>query len=366
VTAIRLSCVMGGRPDAMLLAPLFRALERAPSFAPHLITTGDERTAQELAEIGLPTAGHALGVTAEPQTTAIARILVACEQVFRAESPTYVLVVGDRSAALAGALAAVKLRIPVAHVEAGLRSPRAVDPEERHRRLTDHLAAWLFTPSPDAEQHLLAEGCPAARIHPVGNLRFEALRELRPAIARSRVLETLALAPRAYAVLILDRPATAPQPAELAATLGALAAMPRELPLVFPVDPAIRPQLRVDHAGIRIVDALGEVDRLRLIEQARCVLTDAGAAQEESTMLQVPCLTLSDQTARAITVSEGTNLVVGRDPERIAAEIRKILRGEGKSGGPPATWDGPAAERILAVLAAGAPAWDLDEALSEP
>jgi UDP-N-acetylglucosamine 2-epimerase (non-hydrolysing) len=314
------------------------------------------------AELGLPAPDFALEVPAGNPVVEIARILTAFEPLLLAAQPDLVLVVGDDHSALACALAAVKLRIPVAHVEAGLRSRNRRRPRELNRLLTDRISAWLFTSAPDADQSLLAEGYPPARIHPVGSVRIDSVLHGRPAAAASPILDTLGLAPRSYAVLALDRPENADEddPEPLRAALAAVSSVAAEIPIVCAVDPRLRRQLPVEPNGFRVPDALGYLDTLRLVDQARLVLTDSGGIQETTTQLGVPCLTLTDETAHPITVGEGTNLVVGLDPQRVAAESRKILRGEAKSGRTPARWDGQAAERIVAVLAQGPPSWSLD------
>ena len=362
---IRVINVVGARPNFMKVAPIMRAMRRSPAFAPRLVHTGQHYDASMsqvfFDELGLPAPDLHLGVGSASHAVQTARILIAFEQVLLAEKPDLVLVVGDVNSTLACALAAVKLKIPVAHVEAGLRSRNRAMPEELNRLLTDRISAWLFTPSPDADRNLLAEGYPASRIHQVGNVMIDSLLHHRSEAARSPVLDTLALAPRSYAVLTLHRPETVDEPARLQAALAAVTGVAAEIPIVYPVHPRTRRFLPAQLDGLRVLAPLGYLDFLRLMDQARFVLTDSGGIQEETTVLQVPCLTLRDETERPITVSEGTNLVVGLDPERVAVESRKILRGEGKSGRTPALWDGKAAERIVAVLAQGPPAWSLDE-----
>jgi UDP-N-acetylglucosamine 2-epimerase (non-hydrolysing) len=355
---IRVINVVGARPNFMKVAPIMRAMSARSEFVPRLVHTGqhyDPSMSQVFFdELGLPAPDQHLGVGSGSHATQTARILIAFEQELLREPPDLVLVVGDVNSTLACALAAAKLRIPVAHVEAGLRSRNLAMPEELNRLLTDRISTWLFTPSPDADQNLLAEGHPRDRIHCVGNVMIDSLLHHRRAAAGSRVLEQLALAPRSYAVLTLHRPETVDEPARLATALQAVSGVAAEIPIVYPVHPRTRrhlpPQL---DSGLKLLDPLGYLDFLRLMDQARFVLTDSGGIQEETTVLQVPCLTLRAETERPITVTEGTNVVVGVDPERVASESRKILRGGGKIGRIPALWDGLAAERIVAVLAAG-------------
>jgi UDP-N-acetylglucosamine 2-epimerase (non-hydrolysing) len=366
---IRVINVVGARPNFMKVAPIMRAMRRDPGFAPRLVHTGQHYDASMsqvfFDELGLPAPDLHLGAGSGSHAAQTAHILIAFEQVLLEARPDLVLVVGDVNSTLACALAAVKLKIPVAHVEAGLRSRNRAMPEELNRILTDRISAWLFTPSPDADQNLLAEGYPPDRIHRVGNVMIDSLLQHRSQAASSPVLDTLALTPRSYAVLTLHRPETVDEPARLQAALAAVRGVAAEIPIVYPVHPRTRRHLPADMNGLRVLDPLGYLDFLRLMDQARFVLTDSGGIQEETTVLQVPCLTLRDETERPITVSEGTNLVVGLDAERVVVESRKILRGEGKSGRTPAMWDGKTAERIVAVLAQGPPAWNLDDAGTE-
>jgi UDP-N-acetylglucosamine 2-epimerase (non-hydrolysing) len=354
---IRVINVVGARPNFMKVAPIMRAMSARPEFAPRLVHTGqhyDPSMSQVFFdELGLPAPDRHLGVGSGSHATQTARILIAFEQELLRERPDLVLVVGDVNSTFACALAAAKLHIPVAHVEAGLRSRNLAMPEELNRLLTDRISNWLFTPSPDADQNLLAEGHSPAAIHCVGNVMIDSLLHHRRAAANSRVLEQLALAPRGYAVLTLHRPETVDEPGRLATALAAVTGVAAEIPIVYPVHPRTRRHLppHLD-SGLKVLDPLGYLDFLRLMDQARFVLTDSGGIQEETTVLQIPCLTLREETERPITVSEGTNLVVGVDPERVGSESRKILREGGKIGRIPALWDGKAAERIVAVLAA--------------
>jgi UDP-N-acetylglucosamine 2-epimerase (non-hydrolysing) len=356
---LRVINVVGARPNFMKVAPIVRAMQRHPGFAPRLVHTGQHYDASMskvfFEELGLPEPDLHLGVGSGTHAVQTARILVAFERVLAAERPDLVLVVGDVNSTLACALAAAKLRIPVAHVEAGLRSRNLAMPEELNRLLTDRISSFLFTPSADADANLVAEGHDPAHIHRVGNVMIDTLLvHRREAETRSRVLETLRLAPRGYAVLTLHRPETVDHPERLAAALAAVSRIAAEVPVIYPVHPRTRRQLDGAAAldgDLRLLEPLGYLDFLKLMDHALLVLTDSGGIQEETTVLGVPCLTLREETERPITVSEGTNLVVGLDIERIVAESRKILRGEGKSGRVPELWDGRAAERIVEVLA---------------
>jgi UDP-N-acetylglucosamine 2-epimerase (non-hydrolysing) len=359
--ALRVINVVGARPNFMKVAPIAEAMAAHPGFAPRLVHTGQHydpaMSKVFFDELGLPVPDVHLGVGSASHAVQTARILIAFEKLLFADRPDLVLVVGDVNSTLACALAAAKLGIPVAHVEAGLRSRNRAMPEELNRLLTDRISRYLFTPSADADENLLAEGHDPAHIHRVGNVMIDTLlSHRRAATERSTVLADLGLAPRTYAVLTLHRPETVDHPERLAAALAAVRRVGAEVPIVYPVHP--RTRQRIADAGLegqmRLLAPLGYLDFLALMDQATMVLTDSGGIQEETTVLGVPCLTLRAETERPITVSEGTNVVVGLDADLILAESRNILRGAGKRGRIPALWDGHAAERIVAVLATAA------------
>lgn len=350
--------VVGARPNFMKVAPIVRAMEADGRFAPRLVHTGQhyDRTMSRVFfdELALPAPDLHLGVGSASHAVQTARILIAFEQVLLEERPDLVLVVGDVNSTLACALAAVKLKVPVAHVEAGLRSRNFAMPEEMNRLLTDRISAYLFTPSRDADANLAAEGHDPARIHRVGNVMIDTLLEhRREAEIRSQVLENLRLSAGGYAILTLHRPETVDQPPRLSAALEAVARVASQIPIIYPVHPRTRRSLESAalHPDLRLLDPLGYLDFLKLMSHARFVLTDSGGIQEETTVLGVPCLTLREETERPITVEEGTNTVVGLDADRIAGESETIMRGEGKQGRVPELWDGRAAERIVRVLA---------------
>ncbi len=360
--ALRVVNVVGARPNFMKMAPIVRAMQAHPEFAPQLVHTGQHydpaMSRVFFDDLGLPVPDTHLGVGSASHAVQTARIMIAFERLLLDDRPDLVLVVGDVNSTLACALAAAKLGIPVAHVEAGLRSRNFAMPEELNRLLTDRISRHLFTPSADADANLRAEGHDPAHIHRVGNVMIDSLLvHRREAAARSQVLADLGLAPRAYAVLTLHRPETVDHPQRLAAALEAVRSVAAEIPVIYPVHP--RTWQRIDAAGLerhlRLLAPLGYLDFLALMDQALFVLTDSGGIQEETTVLGVPCLTMRDETERPITVSAGTNIVVGIDAERILTESHRIMRGEGKQGTIPELWDGHAAERIVAVLAGGQP-----------
>lgn len=286
------------------------------------------------------------------QVTAAA--LVGLEDVFRNDPPAAVVVFGDVNSTLAAALSAVKLHLPVAHVEAGLRSGDWTMPEEINRVLTDRISQWLLTPSADADDNLAAEAVPFERIHRVGNVMIDSLfRELPHARqAGARLRDELKLPPR-YGIVTLHRPANVDHADELVGLFGALEKVGCQLPLVFPIHP--RTQSRIRELGIslpnhlRPVEPLGYHAFLGLLDGASLALTDSGGVQEESSVLGVPCLTLRDTTERPVTITLGTNRLVGRDPERIVAAATDALA-ENQQPSEIPLWDGKAANRLARVL----------------
>jgi UDP-N-acetylglucosamine 2-epimerase (non-hydrolysing) len=352
--------VAGARPNFMKVAPLHRALLRWKGIRQILVHTGqhyDTRMSDVFFDdLGLPDPDVHLGVGSASHAEQTARIMLALEPVLISQRPDLVSVVGDVNGTLAAAVVAAKLRIRVAHVEAGLRSNDPDMPEELNRILVDRISALLFTPSADADANLLAEGTPPGRIHRVGNVMIDTLLAAKAEALRRPVLRQLGLEPEGFALCTLHRPSNVEVPATLTGILRALAAVAEHVPVVFPAHPRTRAALaRLGEApgpGIRVLEPLGYLDFLGLTARARLVLTDSGGLQEETTALGVPCLTLRENTERPITVTEGTNTVVGVDPQRIVMEAGAILATGGKRGRIPELWDGRAAERAAAVLAA--------------
>lgn len=350
-------CVAAARPNFMKVAPVIAALEDA-GVRVTLVHTGQhyDPAMSEVffAELGLRTPDVHLGVGSGTHATQTGQVMIAFEPVVGELVPDVVVVVGDVNSTMAAALVAAKAGVRVAHVEAGLRSRDWSMPEEINRVVTDRVSDVLLAPSPDAVANLEGEGIPAGRIHLVGNVMVDTLlAHLDHALARAPWAR-FGVEPGAYGLVTLHRPANVDDPVVLGGILGALGRLAAEVPLVFPVHPRTRPLL--DELGlppgVRAAEPVGYLDFVALEARARLVLTDSGGVQEETTVLGVPCLTLRDSTERPITVSEGTNRIVGRDPDRIVAEGQRVLH-EGVEARRPALWDGHAAERIAAVLTAG-------------
>jgi UDP-N-acetylglucosamine 2-epimerase (non-hydrolysing) len=359
---MKLINIVGARPNFMKMAPIVRQLERHPEIEWQLIHTGqhydDAMSRVFFEELQLPPPHVFLGVGSGSQAEQTAQMMVKLEQVMQSYSPDMVLVVGDTNSALAGALTAAKLCIPVAHVEAGLRSYDRTMPEEINRLCTDCISTLFFTPSRGAGDILKGEGIPADRIHFVGNVMIDTLVACRERAMQSQILETLHLEEKHYAVLTLHRPSNVDTPETLSWLLDVIGEIAARIPVVFPVHP--RTQRRIQEFGlqprletlpqVKITAPLGYLDFLKLMACAQFVMTDSGGIQEETTVLGVPCLTLRENTERPETVTEGTNTLVGRHRDKILAETLRILDGHGKVGRVPELWDGQAARRIVDVL----------------
>ncbi|MFN8644168.1 MAG: UDP-N-acetylglucosamine 2-epimerase (non-hydrolyzing) [Candidatus Binatia bacterium] len=351
--------VVGARPNLVKIAPILRALE-AQALAAVLVHTGqhyDAALSDDLfADLCLPPPAHRLGVGPGSHAAMTGEIMRRLEPVLVAERPDVVLVVGDVNSTLAAALTAAKLALPVAHVEAGLRSFDRAMPEEVNRVVTDALATLCFTTEASATAHLLREGHAAARVHFVGNVMVDSLRWALPRAARSRVRDRLGLAAEApFAILTLHRPENVDRPDRLAVILAAVAELARALPVIFPAHPRVADRLAAlgwrPTPGILFGAPLAYLDLVHLLARARLVLTDSGGLQDETTALGVPCLTLRERTERPVTVEAGTSVLVGADPTRILARARAALSTAPAERPPPPLWDGHAAERIAAVLA---------------
>jgi UDP-N-acetylglucosamine 2-epimerase (non-hydrolysing) len=344
----------------MKTAPVVAEIARRATFEHVLVHTGqhyDERMSEIFFEqlgVGEPDIRLEVGAGSHAQTTA--RVMERLEPVLLDHRPDVVLVPGDVNSTLAAALTAVKLDIPVGHIEAGLRSFDRTMPEEINRVVTDGVSDLLFTHSPEARDHLLREGRPESAIHAVGNTMIDTLVAMRERIDAAGTAEGLGLTPGGYVVVTLHRPALVDGPLLLEA-MDALSAVSEEVAVVFPIHPRTRGALRdlgwKAPAGDRLMllDPVGYVEFLGLIAQAAGVVTDSGGIQEETTFLAIPCFTLRDNTERPITIEMGTNHLLGLAPERIREVPAALARvRDGGEARVPAQWDGRAAERLVDVL----------------
>lgn len=355
---VRVLCVAGARPNFMKIAPLLREFNSRDTFESFLVHTGqhyDARMSENFfRDLGIPAPDINLGVGSGTHAEQTAHVLMKLEAVLLNERPDLVLVVGDVNSTLAATIAAVKLDIPVAHVEAGLRSGDRTMPEELNRLMTDVVASWLFTTEADGEANLLREGIDPARIHFVGNVMIDTLLANLERAKKLDTLERLGLTEGKFCLLTLHRPSNVDDPARLAELFGALEEIHDRVPIVFPVHPRTATNISEALGGrdlkFQIIEPQDYLDFLRLMADAKIVLTDSGGVQEETTALGTPCFTLRDSTERPITVTHGTNTMVGADREVILREVMATLDGNPKVGNVPDLWDGKASERIANVL----------------
>ena len=350
--------VVGARPNYMKIAPVMQALQSCNAIRQLLVNTGqhyDESMAGSFfAELQLPRPDVDLGVGSGSHASQTAKIMVAFEKICLAERPDLVVVVGDVNSTMAAAIVAAKLVVPLAHVEAGLRSFDRRMPEEVNRMVTDRLADLLFTPSRDADANLLAEGTHPERVHLVGNVMIDTLQQHLPIAGLGRIRGRIPVEDNAYAVLTLHRPSNVDRADTFREILAAVRGIADMMPVVFPVHPRTRKRLRefglgAELDGAILTDPLGYIDFLSLTSHARIILTDSGGLQEESTALGIPCLTLRENTERPATVTHGTNRVVGTRTADILAGVEQAL-GSTAPKRIPELWDGHAAERIGAIV----------------
>ncbi len=348
--------VVGARPNFMKVAPVLRALERRSTVTQALVHTGQHydvnMSARFFKELEIPDPDVNLEVGSGTHAQQTAEIMSRLEPVIVEHKPDLVLVYGDVNSTIAGALVCAKLLIPVGHVEAGLRSFDRTMPEEINRLVSDQLSDLLFTPSEDNDENLQREGISSAKIHRVGNVMIDTLVRCLPLCSEPRLGELGG----EYALVTLHRPSNVDDPNILSELIKALEEISRELVVLFPVHPRTRQIIRDIATNrtvgerLRMLEPLGYLEFLSLQRKARLVITDSGGVQEEATYLGVPCLTVRENTERPVTVAMGTNILVGRDTEKLREEVERIVAGQGKVGSVPPLWDGQAAERIAAVI----------------
>jgi UDP-N-acetylglucosamine 2-epimerase (non-hydrolysing) len=356
--------VVGARPNFVKMAPLIEALRRHGTGDQLVVHTGqhyDRRMSEEILEdLGFPTPDYALGVGSGTHAEQTGKVLMAFERVLLEHRPALVVVAGDVNSTLACALAASKLQIPIAHLEAGLRSGDWTMPEEVNRVLTDRLSDVLLTTSPEAEENLAREGIDTARVRFVGNTMIDSLRRFERPARKRAVWAQHGVGAREYMLVTLHRPSNVDEPARLSRIVDALCELAAKAPIVFPVHPRTRGRLaagsaleRLEASGVRCIEPVGYLDFLSLQTGAGAIVTDSGGVQEEASALGVPCYTLRPNTERPITITHGTNVLLGSDPAALR-DVRLSRR-------PPAPcaiplWDGRAAERAAGALLEALPA----------
>jgi UDP-N-acetylglucosamine 2-epimerase (non-hydrolysing) len=340
----------------MKIAPIMKEIGRS-NFTARLIHTGQhfshEMSDTFFRDLDIPEPNEHLGVGGGSPIQQTAQVMRALEESFLKQRPKLVLVVGDVTSTMAAAIVAAKMQIPLAHVEAGLRSFDRSMPEELNRIVTDALSDYLFVTEASGVRNLRSESISEERIFLVGNVMIDTLLRSRERAAHSAVLEQIGLQAGSYALVTLHRPSNVDDASQLRSLACVLERISGRLPVVFPVHP--RTRQRLEEAGIPterllLIPPQGYLDFLRLMMDARLVLTDSGGIQEETTILQVPCLTLRENTERPVTIEMGTNRLVGTDPNRIFSAAREVLDGPPQNARVPDLWDGQASRRILEIL----------------
>jgi UDP-N-acetylglucosamine 2-epimerase (non-hydrolysing) len=362
LAAMNILHVVGARPNFMKVAPVYKALREKGISRQTVVHTGQHYDGNMsdifFRDLGIPSPDVNLHVGSGSHAEQTGTIMMRFEPIVLSCKPDLVLVYGDVNSTVAASLVCAKLQVPIGHVEAGLRSLDRSMPEEINRIVTDSLGDALFTPSEDANENLAHEGIPKERIFFVGNVMIDSLLQLLP-LAFERYESLVGqLKLQDYGLVTLHRPSNVDDDETLFRIYDALEEISHDLPLIFPVHPRTRGRLASlparPEGGLRLIEPLGYLDFLSLEQHARLVITDSGGIQEETTCLRIPCITLRENTERPVTVSLGTNTLVGRNMDRLKQEVRAVLAGEAKKGKLPPLWDGNASVRISDVITSGA------------
>jgi len=356
---ITILSVVGARPNFMKIAPIVHRLATRPEVRHVLVHTGqhyDQNMSKVFFEdLEIPEPQIHLGVGSGSHAQQTARVMMQFEEIVLREKPDIVVVVGDVNSTLAATLVASKLGVAVAHVEAGLRSFDRTMPEEINRLVTDAIADLLLTPSRDGDENLLREGVDPARIRFVGNVMIDTLLKFLPRARATRAWEAYGVPHRGYALVTLHRPSNVDDAATLGGLLRLLDRIAARVPVLFPIHPRTRKMAQEfgilpENEAVRLIDPVGYLEFVALEDAARVVLTDSGGIQEETSVLNVPCLTLRTNTERPVTVTEGTNRLVGQDPTAIWTAVQEVLAQPPGPARAPEYWDGRAAERVVDAL----------------
>jgi UDP-N-acetylglucosamine 2-epimerase (non-hydrolysing) len=356
---VKIIHIVGARPNFMKAAPVLFALQKYPQIKQVFVHTGqhyDERMSDIFfRELGMPQPEVNLGVGSGSHAVQTAEIMVRFEKVLLVHKPDWIMVYGDVNSTVACALAAAKLGVRIAHVEAGLRSWDRSMPEEINRVLTDQISDLYFTPSADADENLKRQGIRPNKIHFVGNCMIDTLVRL---LAQARKPEIDGLDGR-FALVTLHRPSNVDHSDQFRYIFQTLTQISQDILLVFPIHPRTRKRLEASNLWsatphLCLIEPQGYLEFLWLQQHATLIITDSGGIQEESTFLKVPCLTMRENTERPVTCTLGTNILVGHDMERLKTEAHRILRGEKKQSTIPPLWDGNAGSRIAATMLAEA------------
>ncbi|MCD4817327.1 MAG: UDP-N-acetylglucosamine 2-epimerase (non-hydrolyzing) [Candidatus Cloacimonetes bacterium] len=359
----KIHLIVGARPNFMKMAPLYKEFKKFPNeFEIKLIHTGqhyNERMSKFFFDdLQMPVPDEYLEVGSGTHGDQTAKIMIKYEEVLFEDKPDLVIVAGDVNSTAACAIDAVKLHIPVAHLEAGLRSFAKTMPEEINRIITDTISDYLLTPSPDGDENLLKEGKPKDKIYFVGNIMIDSLIQYKEKAKQSNILEENNLTKDDYALITLHRPSNVDNKERFLTILNAFEEIGKDIKLIFPIHPRSRKQISVfgledkvkSIENLILLDPIGYYDFMKLQMNAKFILTDSGGIQEESTYFGIPCLTLRKNTERPITISEGTNQLVKLETGDIIRATKEILNGETKKGTIPKYWDGKTAERIVEIF----------------
>lgn len=357
--SLKIDLVAAARPNFMKIAPLYHALSRESWCRPRIVHTGQHYDPNMsdafFHDLQLPDPQLHLGIGSGSHAEQLGGVMIAYERALAEERPDWIVVVGDVNSTAACSLVGAKLWIPVIHLEAGLRSRDRRMPEEINRMVTDAIADVLWTPSPDADDNLRAEGVPAERIDLVGNIMIDSYELMRARIESAGTRRTMGLEGQRYGVVTLHRPSNVDDAEPLALLVDGLVAVSKQLPLVFPVHPRTRKRLvefglmsRFDSSQVRLCDPLSYIEFMNLVSSSALAITDSGGVQEETTYLGIPCMTLRENTERPITVTEGSNRLV--KPQDLARSAVEALSGRWTTGKRPALWDGQTAARCVAAL----------------
>ena len=365
---MRIACIVGARPNFMKIAPILRAMKSKPELKPILIHTGQhyDKNLSDVFfdELGISRPDISLGVGSGSHAQQTADILVAVEKILveaaeKGEPVDRMIVVGDVNSTVAATMAAVKLHIPVAHVEAGLRSFDRTMPEEINRLLTDAICDMLLVSEPSGVENLTKEGHGPEKIHLVGNVMIDTLLTQVERAKKMDTLSRLELEAGTFGVVTLHRPANVDDPKVLEGLVDVLIDISDQMPLAFPIHPRTKARLTdfglmeklENKSTVKCLGPLGYLDFLCLTSQAKVIVTDSGGLQEESTSLGVPCLTMRPNTERPVTVDEGTSTLIGSCADTLKKYLTQVANGQYKEGKCPELWDGRAAERIVEVIA---------------
>lgn len=360
---MKIACVVGARPNFMKIAPLLETISKYPKLDPLLVHTGQhydyEMSQIFFDELDIPKPDIHLNVGSGTHAVQTGKIMAAFEEVVNEHKPDLILVVGDVNSTLACTLVGAKLWIPVAHVEAGIRSFDRTMPEEINRVLTDAISDYLFTPVEHANENLRNEGIPEDKIYLVGDIMIDTLMKYKDQASSNEIIDELGLSRNSYALMTLHRPSNVDNNANFLKILNAIEEIQKKIKIVFSMHP--RTKARIEQFGLNdmiagmknlvIVEPLGYLKFMGLMANSKFVLSDSGGMQTETTVLGIPCLTMRENTERPETLDKGTNTLVGNDPQAIIVESNKILDGNGKSGTYPELWDGHTSERVISVFA---------------